>query len=129
MANRERTVTLRVMVTEEEAQKIKENMMLTGTNNFSLYARKMLLDGYVVVRDFAPFREVAAAMGVIARNLYQIAKRANESRSVYADDLEDIKTAYYREWKNAKTQLMKLIKETRQGNGIYENTPNHQDAE
>ena len=129
MANRERTVTLRVMVTEEEAQKIKENMTLTGTNNFSMYARKMLLDGYVVVRDFAPFKEVAAAMGAIARNLYQIAKRANETRSVYADDLEDIKTAYYREWKNAKTQLMKLIKETRQGNGIYENTPNHQDAE
>jgi len=66
MANRERTVTLRVMVTEEEAAKINENMTLTGTSNFSLYARKLLLDGYIVRVDFAELKEVSAPLGQIS---------------------------------------------------------------
>ena len=110
MAKRERTVMLRLMVSEEEAAKIKENMTLTGTNNFSLYARKMLLDGYVVHLDFAELKEVSAPLGQLARNLYQIAKRANETRSVFADDLEDIRKAYYNDFAELKERLVKMIK-------------------
>jgi thiamine kinase-like enzyme len=110
MAKRERTVMLRVMVSEEEAQKIKENMTLTGTTNFSLYARKLLIDGYIVKLDFSELKEVSAPLGQIARNLYQIAKRANETRSIFADDLEDIRKAYYNDFAEIKERLVKLIK-------------------
>ena len=110
MANRERTITLKVMVSEEEAELIKQNMTATGTNNFSLYARKLLLDGYIVRLDFAELKEVSAPLGQIARNLYQIAKRANETRSIYADDLEDIRKAYYDDFSKIKERLIKLIK-------------------
>ena len=110
MANRERTIRLQVLVTEEEAAKIKENMTATGTNNFSLYARKMLLDGYVVQLDFTEMKEVLVPLGQIARNLYQIAKRANETRSIYADDLEDIRKAYYGDLSELKERIVKMIK-------------------
>jgi hypothetical protein len=110
MSKHEREVRLTVRVTEEEAEKIKENMALTGTSNFSLYARKMLLDGYVVHLDFTELKEVSAPLGQIARNLYQIAKRANETRSVYAEDLEDIRKAYYNDFAELKERLIKLIK-------------------
>ena len=110
MANRERTVMLRLMVSEKEAEKIKENMTLTGTNNFSLYARKLLLDGYIVKVDFTELKEVSAPLGQIARSLYQIAKRANETRSIYADDLEDVRKAYYKDFAELKERLIKLIK-------------------
>jgi len=110
MANLEREIRLTVRVTPEEAAKIKENMTLTGTNNFSLYARKLLLDGYIVKLDFAELKEISAPLGQIARNLYQIAKRANETRSIYADDLEDIRKAYYKDFADLKERLIKLIK-------------------
>lgn len=112
MANRERTVMLRLMVTPEEAEKINENMTLTGTTNFSLYARKMLLDGYIIKLDFSEIKEVSTPLGQIARSLYQIAKRANETRSIYADDLEDIRKAYYTDFAELKERLVKLIKKT-----------------
>ena len=110
MANLEREIRLTVRVTPEEAAKIKENMTLTGTNNFSLYARKLLLDGYIVKLDFSELKEISAPLGQIARNLYQIAKRANETRSIYADDLEDIRKAYYKDFADLKERLIKLIK-------------------
>lgn len=110
MAKLEREIRLTVRVTPEEEAKIKENMTLTGTNNFSLYARKLLLDGYIVKLDFAELKEVSAPLGQIARNLYQIAKRANETRSIYADDLEDVRKAYYKDFAELKERLIKLIK-------------------
>ena len=110
MANRERTVRLQVLVSEEEARIIKQNMVATGTNNFSLYARKLLLDGYIIRLDFTELKEVSAPLGQIARNLYQIAKRANETRSIFADDLEDIRKAYYNDFAGLKERLVKLIK-------------------
>lgn len=110
MSNLEREIRLTVRVTSEEESKIKENMALTGTSNFSRYARKMLLDGYVVKIDFAELKEVSASLGQIARNTYQIAKRANEMRSIYAEDLEDIKEAYYNDFAKLKEQIVKLIK-------------------
>lgn len=109
MANLEREVRLTVRVSEEENKKIKENMTLTGTTNFSLYARKLLLDGYIVKLDFSELKEVSAPLGQIARNLYQIAKRANETRSIYADDLEDIRKAYYKDFAEIKERLVKMI--------------------
>ena len=109
MANRERAIMLRLMVTEKENEKIKENMMLSGTKNFSLYARKMLLDGYIIKLDFKELKEVSTPLGQIARNIYQIAKRANETRSIYADDLEDIRKAYYKDFYELKERLVKLI--------------------
>lgn len=110
MAKLEREIRLTVRVTPEEEAKIKENMTLTGTNNFSLYARKLLLDGYIVKVDFTELKEVSAPLGQIARNLYQIAKRANETRSIYADDLEDVRKAYYKDFAELKERLIKLIK-------------------
>lgn len=52
MANRERTVRLQLLVSEEEADMIRQKMLQVGTTNFSMYARKMLIDGYVIKRDF-----------------------------------------------------------------------------
>ena len=110
MAKRERTIMLRLMVTEEEAEQIRAKMEQVGTDNFSRYARKMLLDGYVVHLDFTELKEVSASLGQIARNLYQIAKRANETRSIYADDLEDVRKAYYDDFAELKERIVKMIK-------------------
>ena len=48
MANRKRKFVLRVPVTPEERALIQEKMAQLGTKNFSAYARKMLIDGYII---------------------------------------------------------------------------------
>lgn len=51
MANRKRQIVLRVPVTPEERALIQQKMAQLGTRNFSAYARKMLIDGYIVHMD------------------------------------------------------------------------------
>ena len=53
MANRKRKIVLRVPVTQEERELIEQKMVLLHTKNFSAYARKMLIDGYIemCIRD------------------------------------------------------------------------------
>ena len=51
MTNRTRKIVLRVPVTPEERELIRQKMALLHTRNFSAYARKMLIDGYVVHID------------------------------------------------------------------------------
>lgn len=46
MTNRTRKIVLRVPVTPEEQELIRQKMALLHTRNFSAYARKMLIDGY-----------------------------------------------------------------------------------
>lgn len=48
MANRTRNIVLRVPVTPEERALIQQKMAQLHTKNFSAYARKMLIDGYIV---------------------------------------------------------------------------------
>ena len=49
MANRTRNFVLRVPVTPEERALIQQKMAQLHTKNFSAYARKMLIDGYIAV--------------------------------------------------------------------------------
>ena len=107
MANRERTVRLQLLVSEEEADMIRQKMLQVGTTNFSMYARKMLIDGYVIKRDFSELK----ALANLARNINQIALRANETRSIYQQDIDDLKQ-YYGNVKRACTErLVKMIEE------------------
>ena len=52
MANRKRSIVLRVPVTAEERAFIEKKMQQMGTRCFSTYARKMLIDGYVIKIDY-----------------------------------------------------------------------------
>lgn len=53
MAIRKRNIVLRVPVTAEERAMIEQKMRQMGTGCFSVYARKMLIDGYVIKIDYS----------------------------------------------------------------------------
>ena len=57
---RKREIMLRLCVTEAERDMIHEKMSQYGTNNFGAYARKMLIDGYVINVDTSDIKAVAA---------------------------------------------------------------------
>ena len=98
MANRTRNIVLRVPVTPEERALIQQNMSQLHTKNFSAYARKMLIDGYIVHMDTSDIRAQTAELQKIGVNVNQIARRINSTGTVYAQDIEDIIGALAQIW-------------------------------
>ena len=98
MTNRTRKIVLRVPVTPEEQELIRQKMALLHTRNFSAYARKMLIDGYVVHIDTTGIREQTAELQKIGVNVNQIARRLNNMGPLYTQDVADIKGALAQIW-------------------------------
>ena len=98
MANRTRKIVLRVPVTPEEQELIRQKMALLHTWNFSAYARKMLIDGYVVHIDTTDIRAPTAELQKIGVNVNQIARRLNSMGPLYTQDVADIKGALAQIW-------------------------------
>ncbi len=98
MANRTRNIVLRVPVTSEERALIQQKMAQLHTKNFSAYARKILIDGYIVHMDTSDIRAQTAELQKIGVNVNQIARRINSTGTVYAQDIEDIKRALAKIW-------------------------------
>ena len=44
-------------------------MIQVGTTNFSMYARKMLIDGYVIKRDFGELKILTKELSNLARSI------------------------------------------------------------
>ena len=65
MANRTRNIVLRVPVTPEERALIQQKMAQLHTKNFSAYARKMLIDGYIVGTVYA--QDIEDIKGALAK--------------------------------------------------------------
>lgn len=93
-------------VTPEEKAVIDEKMALAGVNNLRAYLRKMAVDGYVVRLDMDAFLETVKLLRSISSNVNQIAKRCNETRNLYAQDVEDLRKGYTEVW----TEIRKLLK-------------------
>ena len=105
MANRKRQIVLRVPVTPEERALIQQKMAQLGTRNFSAYARKMLIDGYIVYMDTSDIRAQTAELQKIGVNVNQIARRIISTGAVYAQDSQYIKGALAQIWQLQRSIL------------------------
>ena len=74
------------------------------------YLRKMAMDGYVVRLDLADVRKMVWLLSNATNNLNQIAKRANERRSVYEGDIREIQANLEKIWSQAEEILRSLAK-------------------
>ena len=107
---RKRAVQIIVRVTPEEKAEILKNMESVGISNLSVYARKMMLDGQVIHADFTEIKELSRQLGYLARNINQIALRANETRNLYKSDVEDLQRDYAALKDEILTYLTKAVK-------------------
>jgi len=107
---RKRAVQIIVRVTPEEKVEILKNMESVGISNLSVYARKMMLDGQVIHADFTEIKELSRQLGYLARNINQIALRANETRNLYKSDVEDLQRDYAAVKDEILTYLTKAVK-------------------
>ena len=91
MQNRARGSQLIVRVTPDEKQLIQKKMQQLGTDNFSRYARKMLIAGYVIRVDLAAFQPLANEVNTVGVHINQIAKTVNATGTIYGDDMPQLK--------------------------------------
>ena len=113
MQNRTRKEQLIVRVTPEERRLIQNKMGQFGTENFNAYARKMLIDGYVIHLDLSDFQKLSAEINAIGANANQIAKVINETRSIYGNDIIQVKELVNEAWRLQKSFLSELLSKIR----------------
>ena len=108
MENRKRNVQIIIRVTEEERALIEEKMRQIPTLNLSAYARKILIDGYIITLDLQEVKGHTAQLQKIGVNINQIAKRINETGRIYADDMDEIKLAMEEVWRLERRLLLQF---------------------
>ena len=108
--NRKRSVHFNFWATEDEAALIRQRMADSGIISLGAYFRKMSIDGYHINLDLTDVRELVSLLRRCSNNLNQIAKRANETRSIYKADVNDLQRQYAQLWDAANGILAGLAK-------------------
>ena len=106
MMKREKQLLVRI--SDEDKARIQAKMEEAGILNMSAYVRKMALDGICVRLDLTDVRQLIVLLQRCSNNLNQYAKRANETGSVYAADIEDLQTRLEEIWELSRQSLARL---------------------
>ena len=91
--------------TPEEVARMEQKMAELGIRNRSAYLRKMALDGYCVNLDLSDMKEMVSLLRYCSNNLNQYAKKANETGSVYREDIQDLQVRLDGIWMDCKEIL------------------------
>jgi len=102
MPDRTRPIRKEICLNELEWNLIQHKMRQLGTHNFGAYARKMLLDGYIIKVDYTEQKKLAAAVSRIASNINQICRRINSTGHFYDADIADLKGRLNDVWESLK---------------------------
>ena len=104
MPDRTRTIRKEICLNEQELNLIHHKMNQLGTHNFGAYARKMLIDGYIIEVDYTEQKKLAAAVGRVASNINQVCRRMNSTGRFYQADIEELK--------GLLAEVVRLLKES-----------------
>ena len=99
---------LLIRISDADKERIQAKMEEAGIRNMSAYIRKMALDGICVKLDLTEVRQLIVLLQRCSNNLNQYAKRANETGSVYAADIEDLQSRLDEIWELSRQSLAHL---------------------
>ena len=102
MPDRTRSIRKEICLNGQELNLIQHKMRQLETRNFGAYARKMLIDGYIIKVDYTEQKKLAAAVSRAASNINQICRRINSTGRVYEDDVAELKTRQAEIWELLK---------------------------
>jgi len=97
-----------VKMKPEDVKAIQAKMEQAGVKNRSAYIRKMAIDGYIIVLDLSDIKEVVRLLRINSNNLNQYAKKANETGSIYLQDIQQLKNQQEEIWIAVKDVLARL---------------------
>ena len=104
MPDRTRPIRKEICVNKQELNLIQHKMRQLGTHNFGAYARKMLIDGYIIKVDYTEQKKLAAAVSRVASNINQICRRINSTGHFYEDDVAELKDRQLEIWELLKVR-------------------------
>ena len=107
---KERPEVIRVHVSQAEIDRIEEKMKEIGVVNRSAYMRKMALDGICVNLQIPELNEVLRLMRYTSNNMNQYAKKANETGSIYREDIRNLQKRLDEIWIELRKILLELSK-------------------
>ena len=102
MPDRTRPIRKEICLNEQELNLIQHKMRQLGTHNFGAYARKMLIDGYIIKVDYTEQKKLAAAVSRVASNINQICRRINSAGHFYDADVAELKARQTEIWELLK---------------------------
>ena len=102
MPDRTRPIRKEICLNEQELSVVRHKMNQLGTRNFGAYARKMLIDGYIIKVDYTEQKKLAAAVSKVGANINQICRRINSTGHFYEDDIAELKAKQSEIWELLK---------------------------
>ena len=90
MPDRTRPIRKEICLNEQELSMVRHKMNQLGTRNFGAYARKMLIDGYIIKVDYTEQKKLAAAVSRIATNINHVCRRINSTGHFYDADVAEL---------------------------------------
>ena len=104
MPDRTRPIRKEICLNEQGLNLIQHKMRQLGTHNFGAYARKMLIDGYIIKVDYTEQKKLAAAVNKIATNINHVCRRINNNGYVYDANVAELKERMADVWELLKVQ-------------------------
>ena len=104
MPDRTRPIRKEICLNEQELNLIRHKMSQLGTRNFGAYARKMLIDGYIIKIDYTEQKKLAAAVSRAASDINHVCRRINNTGHVYEDDVAELKARQAEIWELLKVR-------------------------
>jgi len=105
-----RNILFHFCADEEESQLIKERLAATNMVSRAAYIREMTIKGYHVTMDLSDINKMIRLLRSINNNIAQLAKVSRETRSAYADDIEELRQHYDLLWDTTNGILSGLAK-------------------
>ena len=97
-----------IKISQEDKDKILARMHDAGVTNLSAYMRKMAIDGHMILLDLTDVNEAVRLMKINSNNLNQYAKKANQTGSIYIEDINQLKDQQQEIWEVLKEILVRL---------------------
>lgn len=105
---RSRNINLSLRVSEKERKLIEQKMKLANMSSLRAYIVKQAIDGHVIHIELDSVNEMVRLLSNATNNINQIARRANETGSIYAADIEEIRARMEEMWTQVREILRRL---------------------
>ena len=105
MEKRARNNVLYLRLSDDEMRILNAKAKLAGMRNRSDFLRQLIIEGLVYDVDYSYLREYNYQLSKIGGNINQIAKRINETRSIFQTDIDEIKKEMEKLWQLQKSTV------------------------
>ena len=105
-------------LSDDELEILQQNIEKSGQKSREEYLRKMALGGAIVRLDLSEIQQALYLLGTATNNINQLAKRANETRSIYETDI----IALRKQVQALTVQTREILRVYKQAKSLFTNS-------